>query len=91
MVKKEEKQEFLNELGLNESGLDTSFYFEMLPVDNEAYEILKREYEKIDFSPNFQKGDENTYENYEKIYSYFCKCHSRRSMYSYWSNSFFIS
>lgn len=60
-VNKEEQRSY-------ESGLDTSFYFEMLPVDNEAYEILKREYEKIDFSPTFQKGDENTYENYEKIY-----------------------
>lgn len=51
-----------------ESGLDTSFYFEMIPADAKTYELLKTEYAKIDFSADFQKGDRNTYDDYYEKY-----------------------
>lgn len=47
---------------------DNSVYFEMLPVDEKTYEVLKSEYAKVDFEAVFQKGDEDTYNEYLEKY-----------------------
>ncbi len=51
-----------------EAVADNSVYFEMLPVDEKTYEVLKAEYAKVGFEAAFQKGDENTYNEYLEKY-----------------------
>ena len=51
-----------------ETDVDSSFYFEMLPVDEKTYETLKAEYAKVDFTTEFRKGDEKIYDEYLEKY-----------------------
>lgn len=51
-----------------EYGFGTFPYEEIEPCSVSTYEILKEEYEKIDFSCEFQSGNLKIYDSYKKIY-----------------------